>query len=322
MITILSSADAEMALSRAKKMIAKDFPVRDETNYVSFNMTMTPVAELAEECEFLPLGADKKCVLAENCFFLAKSKTKPKLQKDDSLDGLLAFCKNPSEFVDLYLLVYGEVDPKNEIVHAVANTGSVKEIPIPEPKDWIEYAQKYLKAHSGGIEADAANELVRRVGGDYGRFMGELHKLENYGNGEPISLKAIRMLVAPKLEDDAFELSNHLLKGNVGWALRVYRELKIRGTDEIRLINMLANQFRFLDMVRLLDAKGYTSRDIAAELKEKPWRVEFGLRNLYSIKPDSIPRILEELYLCEKSILSGEVDAGFAFESFIVNYQA
>ena len=48
----------------AKKMIAKDFPTRDETNYVSLNMAVTPIKELAEECEFLPLGADRKCVLA------------------------------------------------------------------------------------------------------------------------------------------------------------------------------------------------------------------------------------------------------------------
>ena len=321
MITILSSKDAEMARSRAKKLLAKDFPVRDETNYVSLNMAVTPVKELAEECEYLPLGTERKCILAENCFFLAKTKGKVKLLKDDSLEGLQRFCEHPSEWIDLYLLVYDELDPKNPIVHAVSNTGSVKEIPIPEAADWVTYAKKYLASKGSGIDDRAASELVKRVGGDYGRFIGELQKLENYGNGEPISLKAIEMLVAPKLEDDAFKMSNCLLRGDIKGAISIYRDLKIYQIDEIRLLNMLVNQFRFLEMVRYLDAKGFDSREIASRLKEKPIRVEIALKNLYSLKQDSLPRIMEELYECEKGILTGEKDAPLAFELFLANYR-
>lgn len=322
MITVLYSPDPQMARHIAMKAIRKDFPERDEFNYASFNMAVTPVNELADECSFLPLGTERKCVLASDCAFLAKSKTKFKYQKDDGPDKLLEYVKNPSAFVDLYLLVHAEeVDEKNPIVKAIMTTGSIKGIPLPKPEDWVDYAEKFCRAKSCPIDKDAARELVNRVDNDYGRFINELNKLVAYANGEPLTMRNVQMLVSPKVDDDAFAMSNALTRGDVAKAIQIYKDLKSHSVDEIRLINMLANQFTFMDEVRYLDAKGTSSYAIAKELFTSPKRVEVTLRNLYRVKPESLPHILEQLYECEKSILSGSVTPEFAFSRFLANYE-
>lgn len=322
MIQILYSSDPSMARHIAFKSIKKDFPLRDEFNYASFNMATTPLNELADECSFLPLGTERKCIVAGNCAFLSKSRTKYKYLPDDGPDRLLDYCKNPNAFVDLYLLVYSEdIDEKNPIVKAVANTGAVKGIPVPKAEEWEAYASKYLAAKGCPIEPDAARELVRRVDGDYGRFLNDLKKLEAYANGEPVRKKAVEMLITPKVEDDTFAMSNALTRGDVAKAIEIYHDLKAHSVDEIRLINTLAGQFMFMDMVRYLDAKGSPSYEIAKELSTSPKRVEVTLRNLYRIKPDSLPRILEELYFCEKAILTGSETGEFAFTRFLANYK-
>jgi len=76
-----------------------------------------------------------------------------------------------------------------------------------------------------------------------------------------------------------------------------------------------------MDQVRYLDAKGSSSYDIAKELYTSPKRVEVTLRNLYRVMPEALPRILEELYQCEKNILSGKMTPEFAFSLFLANYQ-
>ena len=321
MITVLYSTDPQMARHIAMKAIRKDFPQRDEFNYASFNMAMTTLNELADECEFMPLGTERKCVLAADCFFLAKSRTKPKYQKDDGPEKLLRYLSSPDANVDLYMLVYAEaVDEKNELVKAVMRTGSIKGIPQPKPEEWVEYATKYLAAKGCPIQGDAARELVSRVDGDYGRFINDLNKLCNYANGEPITLNAVKMLITPKVEEDTFAMSNALVRGDVGKAISIYRDLKAKQVDEIRLINQLVNQFVFMDEVRYLDAKGSSSMDISRELFTSAKRVEVTLRNLYRVKPDSLPRILEELYECEKAILTGAEQPEFAFTRFLANY--
>ena len=321
MIMVLYCIDPQMARHIAFKSIRKDFPVRDEFNYCSFNMAVTTLNELADECNFLPLGTERKCILATDCAFLAKSKTKYKYQKDDGPEKLLEYCKSPNAFIDLYLLVHAEeVDEKNPIIKAVVNTGSVKGIPLPKPEEWVAYAVKYLSAKGSPIDNDAARELVTRVDGDYGRFLNDLDKLACYANGEPISIKAVKMLITPKVEDDAFAMSNALTRGDVSKAMAIYKDLKSFGVDEIRLLNMLASQFFFMDEVRYLDAKGSSSYDIGRELSTSPKRVEVTLRNLYRVKPDSISRILEELYATEKAILTGSVSPEFGFTRFLANY--
>ena len=321
MISVLYSNDAMMPRYKALKAIRKDFPERDEFNYVRFNMSETTLNELADECNFIPLGTERKCILASDCAFLAKSKTKYKFAEGDSFDRLLSYCRSPSAFIDLYMLVRGEADPKNPIIQAVMTTGSVKEVVLPQEAELVTYAQRYFSAKGAGIEDDAAKELCRRVGGDYGRFVSELEKLLCYANGEKVRLEAVKLLVAPLEEDDAFALSNALVAGNAKKAMSIYRDLKAHTVEEVRLTNMLANQFVFLDEVRYLDAKGLSSSQIASELGTSPKRVEVSLRNMYRIKPEVFPRILEELYRCQKSILTGESDGEFAFTRFLANFQ-
>ena len=320
MIQLLYSSDATMARYAALLSIHKAFPVRDEFNYIRFNMQETTLNELADECNFIPLGTDRKCILASDCSFLAKSKAKYKFAEGDSMAKLLAFCQNPSEFVDLYLLVKGEIDPKNELVKAIKNTGSIKEVLLPNEDELAEKAKRYFSSKGAGIEEAAAKELAKRVGADYGRFMNELPKLLNYANGETVRLDSVKLLVAPKEEEDTFALSNALVRGEVKKAMSIYRDLKAHSLEEVRLINMLANQFVFLDEVRYLDARGLSSSQIASELATSPKRVEISLRNMYRIKPDVFPRILDELYACEKAILTGLCDGEFAFMRFLANF--
>ena len=320
MILVLYSVDPQMARHVAMKSIVKDFPIRDEFNYVSFNMAVKTVNELASECEFLPIGTDRKCILATDCGFLAKGRGY-KYQKDDGPEALLRYLKNPNDFIDLYLLVHAEtVDEKNPLIQAAMKSGQVKGIPMPKPEEWIEYARKFLAAKGSPIDVDAARELVVRAENDYGRFINDLNKLANYANGEPITMKAILALIPPRIEDDTFALSNALTRGDVAKAIGIYRDLKQHSVDEIRLINTLAGQFVFMDEVAFLDGKGMSSFDIAKELGASPKRVEITVRNLYRMKLGALTRILEDLYATEKQILTGQVDAPFAFMRFLANF--
>jgi DNA polymerase III delta subunit len=145
-------------------------------------------------------------------------------------------------------------------------------------------------------------------------------KLLSYAGGTPIDLKIVAEMVTPKLDDDAFHLSNALTRGDIESALRIYRDLKVHSAEEITLINLLAGQFRYMDMVRFLDAKGLDSSQIARELGGSPIRADITVRNLYRIKEASLLRIQEQLYQLDYEILSGHQDPEFAFQLFLANF--
>ncbi len=318
MIYLIYSKESEMARRSALKILKKEFPKRDEGNYVCFNMAVTPIKTLVDECEAMSLMSSKKAVLAEDCAFLSKMERGSKKIKDAGSEALEQYCLHPNPDVDLFLVVYAEqLDTKNKVVDAISKTGMIKEVPVPPEEEWIAYTKRYLERNGSKIEDDAAIDLVKRIDGDYGRFLSELTKLDAFGSGATITKEDIRILVSPRLEEDAFVLSNALSNGNIEKALRVYRDLKAHSIDEIRLINMLGNQFRFLDEVAFLASQGGSKNAIASELNASPYRVDICLRNLRSMRPNATARVLERLYRCEKAILSGEQNAEFAFTRFL-----
>ena len=85
-------------------------------------------------------------------------------------------------------------------------------------------------------------------------------------------------------------------------------------------MNLLANQFRFMDMVQTLSDMGLGSDAIAAELAAKPFRVSVTLRNLQGSKKGSLSRVIDSLYVTEKAILSGEQPPRLAFERFLATF--
>ena len=320
MIKLYYSSSPDLAKRAARRDIKKEYPVLDESSFVSFNMAVTPLRDLAEECSYLSLGVEKKAVLAYDCAFLGKSKTKPKYQKDDKPQALLDYLQNPIYETDLYLLVYNaELDEKSEMVQAIKKNGFVKEVLIPAPGDWVSYAEKYLASKGVSIEKRASQELVRRVNNDFGAFTNELDKLAAYANGEMVRYEAVASLVTKLEEDDAFAIGNALVRGNNGNAIEAYKKAKKTGADEIRLINMLAGQLLYLDQVRFLDGVGYDVNMIARELGGSPKRAEIALSNLYGIPTKALEEALEGLYETEKNILSGLVPADFAFSLYLTN---
>lgn len=318
MIKLYLSSQPRLALDMAKRFLKKNYPERDETNFASFNMAVTTAKELASECESLSLFVERKAILALDCFFLGKGKWK--LLAEDSLDPLLNYCKNPNPQVDLILLVYGELDQKSELVKAITENGEIKEIRDPSPEELVDNAKMRLEKSGGAFLPGAAEELVSRVGGDYARYCNEFEKVAIYASGGSVSKEEIKALVAPKLEENAFEMSNALLRGDLPSAFSIYHDLKVAKTEEIQLLSLLSNSFQFMERVAFLSDRGGSKNSIASQLKCSPGRVGITLRNLYGIDSSRIPLILEQIYETSLAILSGKEEGQFAFERFLANY--
>jgi|LAHS01.1.fsa_nt_gb DNA polymerase-3 subunit delta len=322
MIQVLFSSQSRMVQGALNKLFHASNETHDAMNYVSLNMREATLLELVGECEALPIGYDKKTVVAEDCFFLEKSRSKPKLQKGDDDKPFLAYLANPDPLIDLYLLVYNDgLDERGSYFQALKATGAkFSQVPTFTPEQWKQFIGNYFVKRGCEIDPLAVAELQERCGGDYAMFLSEGQKLLTYANGEKISKKTVETLVSAPLEDDAFHLSNALSRGDVKKALAIYQDLKVQNVDEVPLIRLLAGQFRFLNEVSFLNKKGFDNYAIANALACSAFRVSIALDNLRKMKDESCNNALEQLYRCEYSILSGKSDASLAFSLFLANY--
>ena len=182
-----------------------------------------------------------------------------------------------------------------------------------------EIKKLYSKNRNVEITSDAINELSNRVDGDLTRFMNEADKLCLYKNS--ITLADVTLMVAKPLEDDAFQMSNALFRGENGVAISIYRDLKLLGQKFVdALIPMLASQFRFISEVCFLDSKGLEKDEIASELGVSPVRVKIALKNSRSISRRQIANALDKLYNLDLQIKSGQIDRSYGLELFLINF--
>lgn len=321
MIQVLYSPYRALVDSALKKVMkASSSPTgEDGLSKVTLDLSDNTLLDVYSECVNLPLGCDKKTVIVKGAFFLEKHRGALKLAKGDDEKPLLIYLNDPDPNVDLYLLVYNDsLDLKGPFFDSL-NKSSAKISQVNEltKEEWPPFIERYFAKREVALLPGASRELAKRIAGDYGRFLTEAEKLTAYASSShPLSVSDITSLVHEPLEEDAFKLSNALTRGNLKEAFSIYYDLKTLGVDEVSLIILLANQYRFLDMVSYLSKSGVSAGSIAARLHCSLARASFSISNLSRLSFS--PRDgLDALYTAEKRILTGEMDAPLAFSLFL-----
>jgi DNA polymerase-3 subunit delta len=212
-----------------------------------------------------------------------------------------------------------KVNKNSEIFNFIKENGQILEFLNIEKDQWPLYIRKYFKNKNVEITTEAINELSSRVDGDLTRFINEAEKLCLYKSS--ITLSDVALMVSKPLEDDAFQMSNALFRGENGVAISIYRDLKLLGQKFVdALIPMLASQFRFISQVCFLDSKGLDNDEIAKDLGVSPIRVKIALKNSRNIARRQIANALDKLYNLDLQIKSGQIDRSYGLELFLINF--
>ena len=286
----------------------------DDFNVTKIDFEESSLEEVAYESSSLPLGYDKKAVVVDNAIFLTKD------VEDKDEEKVLNILKQSTDDIDLIFILRNEkINKSGKIFNYIKEHGQIFEFLNIEKEQWPLYIKKYFKNKNVEITNEAVEELSNRVDGDLTRFINEAEKLCLYKNS--IVLSDVALMVAKPLEDDAFQMSNALFRGENGVAISIYRDLKLLGQKFVdALIPMLASQFRFISEVCYLDSKGFEKEEIASELNVSPVRVKIALKNSRNISRRQIANSLDKLYNLDLQIKSGQIDRSYGLELFLINF--
>lgn len=303
-----------MIKKRLEKILKERLVEVDDFNVVKFEYSKDNLAEILDEASMLPLGYESKAVVVDKATFL-----EPKGDKEAN-EKLFDLMQNMSDSINLILILRSEnIDEKNDIVNYVKSNGEVFEILSPKKDEWPIYIKKYFKDHNVQIDDNAVNELASRVDGDLMRFVNEAKKLCLYK--DHLTLTDITLMVAKPLEDDAFQITNALYRGDNAAALSIFRDIRLLGSNSTDgLIPMLGSQFRFASQVMFLASRGLDQKEIANELKANEFRVKVTLKNARRLSRRQIAHALDDLYYLDYQIKSGQINRFYGLELFLINF--
>lgn len=157
---------------------------------------------------------------------------------------------------DTFVLITFPQMPPQSLLDALNEIALIVPVPKLRPQDLPEFVQMLAEQVGIRLTQDAVNELIERVGNDARQLASELEKLALVVGGDGrVTADMVRELV-PSLAMDVFTLVNAVTKGDAATALKVLNDLLQRREPPMKILGLLARQFRFLLQARLLlDAK-------------------------------------------------------------------
>lgn len=321
MIYLIYGNQTPSIKSRVKKIIKENLPENDDMNLVKFDANNVLIQEWIDEANYVPLGYDHKIVVADNCYFLLKSKPRNKIESEQNYGELMNFLLHPSEECDLILTVPSlAIATTSDIYKKIKEVGKIIEIPDLDQNGWKDGVRRYcLENAKIRIDNDALNELADRTAGDVALLQTSVAKLSLYK--DHITYDDVVLMVTRPLEDNTFLIFNYLITGKNTDAVKLFRDLRVSNVEPVTLISMLGNQFRLLNQVYYLFKNGRSDDEIAKELNIKPIRAQILRKNTSLVSEKAIHRTLNDLFELDLQIKSGLVDRFYVFELFLINFK-
>lgn len=320
-MALLLFGNQNLMIKKQLKKIVKDIFNEEEINLVEFNGYENSLDEIKNECDQFSLISDKKVVVVKDAYYLSSEKPTKKIAVNNDETNILKYLDDENSLTTLIFIVNtSKINQKSSLYKKIKEKGKIYELKDVSKEEWPLFVKKYFESKNITIEQKAIDEIVIRSQNDLNVFNNEVSKLILYKMNN-ITYEDVDKIFTKPLEDNAFEFVNALLSDNKEKAYSIYKELRVtNGIEPVILMNLIANQLIFYDLVYTLDKANYSENKIAVKLDAHPYRVKMTLKNLKSFNGGKIKKALNDLYTLDKRIKHNEVDRFYNFELFILNF--
>lgn len=287
-----------------------------EFNLSRYDMKEHPVELAIEEAYTFPFFGEKRVVMIKDAYFLTASKEKVKVEHD--LKQLEAYLEQPSpETVFIIVAPYEKLDERKKLVKLAKKNGEfVNGEPLVD-KDLKLWILDRAKENKVDIAEEAAERLIELTSADMMLIASEMKKLSLFaGEGKTITKEIVEELVPRSLEQNIFALVDGVMKKEMNKAWAIYLDLLKQKEEPLKIIALMARQFRILYQVKQLASQGYSQKQIAGQIKQHPYVVKLALGQIRSFKDEELLHQLDELATLDYEIKSGKIDKELAVELF------
>ena len=282
---------------------------QNEININKYDLNSVTFKNVLEDLETPSMFEGKKTIIADNAnmFTTLTSKDSEDIEK---------YLNHINQDANLILIVHSEkLDTRKKITKLIKKIGIVKE--LNENVKRTNIVKQKLKDYN--IEDKTIDLFLNRVGTPPLIIQNEIDKIKIYKNKDKnITDEDILNLTVKTVEIDIFKLIDYIVKKDKEKAIELYYEMLKMNEEPIKIIVILANQFRIMYQSKELFKKGYSEKDIAETLKIHPYRVKLALQNGRNYTAKTLLKYLNNLADIDIGIKTGKLNKDLALELFIL----
>lgn len=293
---------------RIDKEIKKITKNIDKINITRYDLNVDDIRNVINDAETYSLFQEKKVIIIENANMFTGSTSK-------DADIIEKYIENENSQTILILIVRGEkIDSRKKITKLLQKKGTI--IELNEDINIDNLIKKELRDYK--VDYQTLSLFKNRVGTNPLIIENEINKIKLYKDNNEITREDILNVTCKTVEIDIFKLIDNIVKGRKEDGIEIYHEMLKINEEPLKIVIMLANQFRIMYQSKELMLKGYTEKDISSLLKIHPYRVKLALQNSRNYSSRTLLKYLNELADIDVGIKTGKLNKDLALELFIL----
>lgn len=283
------------------EFINKEINKFDVNNISKYNLEDNTVYDVLSDASYMDLFSEDKAVIFECSNIFAT--------KEIELEQLEKYLTNPNEKTHLFLIIENEtLDERRKIVKLIREKYKVFEFNKLKNNDIEKYIINSFKNEGYLISTSALNRFISNIGSNTSLIYTEIDKLKLYKiEDKKIEEEDVIKVVKKEATTDVFKLVDAVLNNNKEKILLFYKDLISSGEEEIKLVILLAGEFRLLYQIKVLIGDRLSETEIVQKLKVHPYRVKLGINRATKYSENKILRAIDALYKIDYGIKTGEL---------------
>ncbi len=332
-VYLLYGEEAYLKKQYKNRLTKAMIPDGDTMNYAYYEGKGINPAELIDLAETMPFFAERRLIVVESSNFFK-----------NATPDLADYLKSMPDTA-CFLFVENEVDKRGKMYKAVKEKGRIVEMGRQDEKTLIYWIAGHVKREGRQIKESTIRYLLSKSGTDMENLEKELEKLFTYtlpeevfpgGNsadsGEreaevpkqsrEITVEDIDAICTTQISNKIFDMVEAVAAKQQKKALNYYYDLLALKEPPMRILYLLARQFRLLLEVKDLLGRGHDKAQIAKTAKLHPFVAGKYMRQCKTFSKAELRVIMEEAAGMEELVKTGRLNDVMSVEIFIVKFSA
>lgn len=286
-------------------------PDGDTMNFSHYEGKGVEVRGLIDLCETMPFFAERRVVLLEDTGFFK-----------NKCDELADYMK---ELPDYLCLVFAEseVDKRSRMYKAVKGCGRIAEFVRQDEKTLMRWAAGLLGKEGKKITQKDMELLLTKTGVDMGNLRMELEKLITYtGDKDVVTGADIEAVCTTQTQNKIFDMVRAVTEKNQKRALELYYDLLTLKEPPMRILFLLAKQFRQLLLAKKFAGEGASQTEMASRLGVPSFVVRNIVSCARSYSVEELEKAVEDFVDAEEAVKTGRLQDVLSVELLIIKYSS
>ena len=286
-------------------------PDGDTMNFGRFAGKGIEVREIIDLCETMPFFSERRVILVEDSGFFK-----------NKCEELADYMKTLPDYVIL-IFAESEIDKRSRMFKAVKNVGRVTEFARQYEKTLMRWAAGILGREGKNITQKDMELLLIKTGTDMGNLRMELEKLIMYTEGRDVVTAAdIEEICTTQIQNKIFEMVRAVTEKNQKRALELYYDLLTLKEPPMRILFLLAKQFRQLFLAKQYAAEGLSRNEIASRLGVPVFVAGNILTCARAYSAEELQAAVEDFVEAEEAVKTGRLGDTLSVELLIIKYSS